>query len=67
MPGYRVLCVSTLMPYPPVGGGESKFFHLLREASRFHEVDLLLFPPAEPRRADIAGLRPHARSIRIEG
>jgi glycosyltransferase involved in cell wall biosynthesis len=61
-----VLCVSTLMPYPPVGGGESKFFHLLREVSRFHEVDLLLFPPTEPAREDIDGLRPHARSISLE-
>ncbi|MCX7022637.1 MAG: glycosyltransferase [bacterium] len=54
------------MPYPPVGGGESKFFHLLREVSRFHEVDLLLFPPAPPSQEDIDGLRPHAHSIRIE-
>ena len=66
MPGYRVLCISILMPYPPVGGGESKFFHLLREVSRFHEVDLLLFPHVAPEQGDIEGLRPHARSIRIE-
>jgi len=63
--GYRVLCVSTLMPYPPVGGGESKLFHLLREVSKFHRVDLLLFPPALPVQKDIDGLRPHARSINV--
>jgi len=66
VPVYRVLCVSTLMPYPPVGGGESKFFHLLCQVSRYHEVDLLLFPPVEPAQEDIDCLRPHARGIRIE-
>jgi len=66
MSRYKVLCVSSLMPYPPVGGAQSKFFHILREVSQFHEVDLLLFPTVEPGAPDLENLRPLARSFRIE-
>lgn len=39
----RVLWLSHMLPYPPTGGSLLRTYHLLREASRFAQVDLLAF------------------------
>jgi glycosyltransferase involved in cell wall biosynthesis len=61
----RVLIASIQMPYPPIGGGQSKFFYLLREVSKYHEVDLLLFPLHKPNSDDVERLRPYSNLIEI--
>lgn len=37
----RLLWLSHLLPYPPKGGVQQRSFHLLREAARRHEVDVV--------------------------
>lgn len=39
----RILWLSHLVPYPPKGGVLQRSFYLLRELSKYHEVDLLAF------------------------
>ena len=39
----KVLWLSHLVPYPPKGGVLQRAYYLLREASKYHEVDLLAF------------------------
>lgn len=39
----KILWLSHLIPYPPKGGVLQRSYHLVRELSRYHEVDLLCF------------------------
>lgn len=39
----KILWLSHLIPYPPKGGVLQRAYHLLREAAKYHEVDLLAF------------------------
>lgn len=39
----RILWLSHLIPYPPKGGVLQRAYYLLKEISKYHEVDLLAF------------------------
>jgi glycosyltransferase involved in cell wall biosynthesis len=39
----KILWLSHLVPYPPKGGVLQRSYHLLRQLSRYHDVDLLAF------------------------
>ena len=39
----RILWLSHLVPYPPKGGVLQRAYYLLREISKYHDVDLLAF------------------------
>ena len=39
----RILWLSHLVPYPPKGGVLQRSYHLLKELSRYHQIDLLAF------------------------
>jgi polysaccharide biosynthesis protein PslH len=39
----RILWLSHLIPYPPKGGVLQRSYNLIKEVSRYHEVDLLAF------------------------
>lgn len=39
----KILWLSHLIPYPPKGGVLQRSYNLIRELSRYHEVDLLAF------------------------
>lgn len=39
----RILWLSHLIPYPPKGGVLQRAYNLLREVSKYHEIDLLAF------------------------
>lgn len=39
----RILWLSHLIPYPPKGGVLQRAYYLLREAAKYHQVDLLAF------------------------
>jgi sugar transferase (PEP-CTERM/EpsH1 system associated) len=42
-PGLRILIVAAELPYPPVGGGPTRTFHLIRELARRHSVSLVTY------------------------
>lgn len=39
----KILWLSHLIPYPPKGGVLQRAYYLLREASKYHQIDLLAF------------------------
>jgi len=39
----KILWLSHLIPYPPKGGVLQRSYHLLKQLSRYHDVDLLAF------------------------
>ena len=39
----RILWLSHLIPYPPKGGVLQRSYNLLRETSRYHDIDLIAF------------------------
>ena len=39
----KILWLSHLVPYPPKGGVLQRSYHLLKELSKYHQVDLLAF------------------------
>src|SRR5262249_18455898 len=44
----RILVLSAGLPFPPVGGGKLRTFHLLRSLARKHELTLVGFTWGEP-------------------
>jgi len=43
----RILVLSTAIPFPPVGGGKARTYHLLRALARSHELTLAGFTYGE--------------------
>lgn len=39
----KILWLSHLVPYPPKGGVLQRSYHLLRELSKYHDIDLMAF------------------------
>lgn len=43
----KILFLAPYFPYPPVGGGKLRIYHLLRELTKRHDVSLLTFANQE--------------------
>lgn len=63
----RVLMLATMAPYPPVFGGASRVWNILRQVARRHEVALLAMhtPDAEPLAEAVRVMREHAADVRF--
>ncbi len=63
----RVLVLTPYVPYPPISGGQTRVWHLAKELSKNHSVDLAAFAENEQelaRRADLEHVFGQVRLVR---
>ena len=61
----KILFVSAFFPYPPLAGGQSRIWHLIRRLSEQAEVHLLSFFEPSAGLSDVEGARSHCRRVEV--